>query len=217
MENHPEFETFGVSSFDDFKSKAKGMPDRERNFESLVRNLYHWLGSVNGADSRWVGDKTPLNTLNLGTIGRAFPNAKFIYIERDPVDVVQSYLNSGIYENSKDAALRWKTSSKGWARFKKSKASSDLIEVRYEDLVASPGEIVEAIGTQFSIPEREQKQAFESSVLGDVGLRSHHANVNKSPTTSSIGKGRKEISADDLIAVRRVLGSLPRRRGYDEI
>lgn len=217
LENHPEFETFSVSSFDDFRLDAKVMTDRERTFESLISALYHWLGSVNGVGSRWVGDKTPLNTLNLGIIGKAFPSAKFIYLERDPVDVVRSYLNSGIYENSKDAAQRWKTSFNAWTRFSKSKASSDLIEVRYEQLVATPDEIVEAIGRQFSIPERDQKKVFESSALGDVSLRTHHANVNKPPMTSSIGKGRKEISADDLAVVRGVLGSLPERRGYREV
>lgn len=217
LENHPEFETFGVSSFDDFRLKAKGMPDNERTFENLISTLYHWLGLINGVDSRWAGDKTPLNTLNLGIIRKAFPSAKFIYLERDPVDVVQSYLNSGIYQNSKDAALRWKISLKAWTRFRKSKASSDLIELRYEEFVAAPDQFVDAIGRQFSIPEREQKQAFESLALGDVGLRAHHANVNKPPMTSSIGKGRKEISADDLRVVRRVLGRLPERRGYHKV
>lgn len=217
LENHPEFETFGVNSFAGFKQKAKEIPESERTFENLISAFYLWLGSVHGVDSRWVGDKTPLNTLNLGTIGKAFPNAKFIYLERDPVDVVQSYLDSGIYEKASEAALRWKTSLNAWSRFKKSKASSDVIEVRYEELVTSPDEILEAIGHQLSIPERGQSQAFESSALGDVGLRAHHANVNKSPMTSSIGKGREEISIDDLATVRTVLGRLPERRGYREI
>lgn len=214
LENHPEFETFGVTSFEDFSATAKKMPDNEQTFESLISALYRWLGSANGVESRWVGDKTPLNALNLGIIAKAFPKAKFIYLERDPVDVVQSYLNSGIYKNAKDAAVRWKISLKAWEQFSKNKSNSNMIEVRYEDLVTTPEAVLDAIGCQLSIPEREERQIFEPSALGDVDIRPHHSNVNKSPMTSSIGKGRKEISPEDLGVLRRILRKLPESRGY---
>ncbi|WP_420554888.1 sulfotransferase family protein [Neptuniibacter marinus] len=217
IENHPEFNTFGVKSLRGFKKEAKEWKSSEQTYLNLIVGLYQWLAINNNCDSLWVGDKTPLNTLNLGLLNKAFPNAKFIFLERDPVDVIQSYLASGIYDNAIDASLRWQRSLTAWLRFKKIKHKSDLIELQYERLVTNHDSVLEEIGKQFLLPERDRGKGFELSSLGDVLSRSHHSNVKNAPSTGSIGKGRVTIKEGDLKSARKVLGKLPQKRGYSSL
>jgi hypothetical protein len=217
LENHPEFETFGIDSVSEFKVAAKKWPVDQQSFLDLIKGLYKWLGEKSNAPGNWLGDKTPLNTLNLGILHNAFPKAKFIFLERDPVDVVQSYLEAGLYQNAGDAADRWRRSLKCWQSFRKLKSEKDFLELRYEDLVADPIAALEKIGNQFCIPERKEEKKIEPTALGDVGSRQHHSNVQNTPSTTSIGKGRTSISAENLRSVRKALGSLPQGRGYEKI
>jgi hypothetical protein len=217
LENHPEFETFGVDSVLEFKVAAKEWPVDQQSFIDLIDGMYRWLGEKNKVVGQWVGDKTPSNTLSLGILHWAFPKAKFIFLERDPIDVVQSYLKASLYQNAEDAAERWRKSLKFWQSFIKLKPEKDLFELRYEDLVANPTEVLGKVGKQFAIPERTEKKQFDSTVLGDVGSRRLHSNVQNAPSTTSIGKGRTSISDDNLRSVRKVLGSLPQGRGYQKI
>lgn len=217
LENHPEFETFGVDSLKEFQEVAKGWSVADRSFLNLIIGLYKWLALRNSSSCAWVGDKTPLNTFSLGILNKAFPEAKFIFLERDPVDVIQSYLKSGIYKNALDAAKRWRKSLIHWQRFKKIKNKDDLIEIRYEKLVSDSDAVLDEIENRFSLPKRDEIKIFDSSSLGDVGLRFHHCNVQNAPSTTSIGKGRATISAENLKVIRSVLGNLPQERGYQKI
>ncbi|MCK0743690.1 sulfotransferase family protein [Chromohalobacter nigrandesensis] len=217
LENHPEFETFGVDSLSDFKVLAKKWRSDQQSFVNLIEGLYRWIGEQNSVTGQWVGDKTPLNTLSLGVIHWAFPKAKFIFIERDPVDVVESYLKAGLYQNAEDAAKRWKNSLKYWERFKKLKSDQDSLEFRYEDLVANPSLALERVSEKFAIPERSEEKQMAPNSLGDVGARQHHSNVQNAPSTVSIGKGRKSMAVENLYTIRKVLGKLPQSRGYKKI
>lgn len=217
LENHSEFETFNVKSFADFKAMAKNWPEDNQTFVELVKGLYRWLGNQHDVPCQWVGDKTPLNTLNLGLLNWAFPNAKFIYLERDPVDVVQSYLNAGIYKTASEAAERWRNSVRSWESFKKLKMNKDFLEFKYEKFVVNPEELIEKISDSFFIPKRKIKIKLSNLQLGDVGVRDHHSNVPDAPSSKAIGKGRKNISAENLDAMLSVLGELPQKRGYEKL
>jgi len=217
LENHPEFSTFGIESFYDFKCVAKKWPEEKQTFVDLIESLYRWLGESNNIKSQWVGDKTPLNTLSLGMINLGFPNAKFIYLERDPVDVVQSYLDTGLYQNAESAAQRWLVSLKSWRSFKRIKKEEDCFELRYEDLVTNPSVLLDEIGNKFAIPQRDAERHFERSALGDVGVYDHHSNVLNVPSATSIGKGRARVTQQDLKIIRKVLGRAAKGRGYPKI
>lgn len=220
LEYQHEFETFGIASLSPFALDAKEWPVDKRSFQDLIINLYKWMASLHGRHVEWVGDKTPLNTLNLGLINRAFPRAKFVFMERDPVDVVASYLNAGIYSSPSEAAERWVKSYLAWEGFSKLKPSTDIIEIKYEDLVSDSSQCITDIGNKFHIPLGDEKKIranAKDSFLGDVGMRLHHSNVLKAPSSSSIGKGRSNMDPVGLSCVRNVIGNLAVMRGYKKI
>jgi hypothetical protein len=65
----------------------------QSEFDELVRSfILQRLGARADARTRWIGDKTPGYTRDLGQLHRLFPEAKIIHIVRDPRDVVVSRL-----------------------------------------------------------------------------------------------------------------------------
>jgi len=120
IEFHPEFSTFGIDTLREFSIQAKKYSKEKQQVGTLIVELYSWFAAKKGRSSVWVGDKTPLNTMNLGLLKSLIPNAVYIYIERDGVDVCSSYIKSGIYSELTEAANRWVSSRKAWQSFKKS-------------------------------------------------------------------------------------------------
>ena len=219
LEYHPEFYTFNISSLYPFSQEAKKWPEEERKFSNLINRLYHWIGRESGINAQWVGDKTPLNALSLGIIGKAFPESKFIFLERDPVDVVSSYLDTGIYSSAEGAALRWLKSYIAWNKFIKNKDENSTLEIKYEDMVIDTGKVISEIGRKFKIPAITSDRLAGGLNLGDVDVHKHHSNVINPPVVTSIGKGRKSISKENLEKIRKVLGDkdIPQSRGYEKV
>ena len=55
----------------------------------------------------------------------------------------------------------------------------------------------------------------DTSMLGDVNYKKHHANLSTPISTKSIGKWKNTLSEVDLSAVSGVLGSTATTYGYD--
>lgn len=214
LENHATFADFRVADLDEFRAEAKAWPESAQSFADLITGLYAWIGKRQGIDASWVGDKTPAYTMELGLLHWAFPRAKFVYLERDPVDVVQSYLEAGLYGTADEAAMRWRRSLGCWQDFRRLKPAGEILELRYEDLVRDPEGQLDVLAERFGLPRRSDRLALDLDRLGDVAAHDHHANAVRPVTTSSIGKGRARISEDDLRIVRRMLSDLPARRNY---
>lgn len=198
FEYQQEFDKFPVESLRQFAIRAKKWPlNNKRDVGKLVVELYRYLGEASGQKTEWVGDKTPLNILNIGLINWLFPMGNFIYIKRDGVDVVNSYVKSGLYGNYEEAAERWISSGKIWRRFRRKLKSKRFIEISYEELVESPSEIVNKISIQFGFPKRNIELNI-SQDMGDVNALRHHEKVMNKVDMSSIGKGRKVVTINDL-------------------
>jgi hypothetical protein len=217
LEYHSEFSTFGVPSLSPFAQEAKRWKAGKKNFYVLIDGLYRWLGGQSRVNTAWIGDKTPLNTLNLGILRKGFPKSKFVYIERDPVDVVYSYLDSGIYTEAKKASERWVKSAVAWSNFRRLHGEENCLEIKYEDLVQEPSAKIALIAETFGIPEIPTNRSVRSSDLGDVEIYSHHANVVKPPSMDSIGKGRRQASDSILKEIGSVVGKFSEKRGYLKI
>ena len=200
FEYYPEFETFGIDSLRKFAIGAKSWPKNERSIGLLLSRLYFWIASKKGLDVLAVGDKTPLNTMNLGLLDRILPKAKYIYIERDGVDVAVSYVKAGIYENIVDAATRWKDSKCAWRAFRKNLAIERYCEVRYESLVTEPERVLEEIIGCLALPRRNENENV-TRVLGDIVMTPHLTKVLSPVNTHSIGAGRKWLSESDAMLV----------------
>jgi hypothetical protein len=99
---------------------------------------------------RW-GDKTPLYLLHMGTIQQLLPEARFIHLIRDGRDVALSF--EGLWfgpQTVEEAAKRWVT----WIEKARAQAVKldGYMEVRYEDMVATPESTLKRICAGFDLP-----------------------------------------------------------------
>jgi|SRR5690554_2055685 len=213
---HPEFKWMGGCDLSGLAVEAKGWPKAKRKVDILIIEIYRKMASFSGSDAKALGDKTPLNTLHLNGVDKLLPGARYIYIYRDGVDVVDSYVRSGIYKGHSQAAKRWVNSIKAWRKAKDRLASNRYVEVRYEDLVKEPEKVINDLIGRLLLPKRSTPiDVLE--ILGDVTSLDHHANATRPPSPNSIGKGRQNIPKDKIQNVAKILNKELLSCGYEAL
>jgi hypothetical protein len=214
FEFYPEFETFNIS-LRPLAQELKTAPIGNRNLAFILNRFYRYCGQQMGSDCERWGDKTPLNTFYLERITSVFPDAQFIHLLRDGCDVVSSYVEAGIYESYQGAAERWSKSVKLAEHFIARRPGSG-VTVKYEYLVANPDDALKTLCLFLGIDLEPQmlEETTGSLKMGDVEMRSHHANVLNPISTKSIGKGRALLSGKDKSAIQNIIGDQLESLGY---
>jgi hypothetical protein len=129
------------------------------------KELADWYGqqylkSQNNPTGRWF-DKTPQNVYGVLLIKAYYPNAKFIHIVRNPLNVVASLVEGKVMpaQTLRAAISTWLESVMILAQFSQL-AGSSLFEVSYENLVADTitclSECLEYIGEDPRLANFEQ-------------------------------------------------------------
>lgn len=93
-----------------------------------------------------VIEKTPLHVLHLDQIGASFPDARFVHVLRDPLDVVSSWLVAPFAHTRSvtDYARAWAETVQA-ARTYSQRQPSRLLTIRHEDLVRDAEAVVRAM------------------------------------------------------------------------
>jgi hypothetical protein len=127
---------------------------------------------------RWI-DHTPLYTLIVGALARAFPGASFIHILRDGRDVVNSMINFGDSRPNPEMAqfakarIAWATDMGGACETWRDHVEAGMdfcagnadraMLVRYEDLVAAPEETFRTIHDFLGVADEKRPARFLAS------------------------------------------------------
>ncbi len=188
----------------------------------VARALYN--GRLRDAGKRVLVDKTPRYYHILEYIDRVFPQATYVWIKRNPVDVAASYMKTwGVdvptalrNDPGSPAALDFLVGLPRIAAF--AGANPDkVVTIAYEDLVRNPQEVIapvyERLGLETAgVPERPAETIFEykASHLGDRKIL-ESAGVH----TKSVGAGVRELSHEQLATLYGAVGgSTLRSMGY---
>ncbi|WP_251963092.1 sulfotransferase family protein [Salinibacter ruber] len=190
--------------------------EEKQTLPFLIDRIYRFHGEKSGADfSRW-GDKTPMNVRFLNEISALFPDAKFINLVRDGVDVVHSWAQLPDYHDLTSPSHRWKTAIDKADEFQKSYPDK-LITVRYENLVSQPEEIARRV-FEFIEADYPGAAAFEFEHTEEMQTAKdieHYQNVFGPITTENIGKGRRNLSRRDKERIDAIIGDLLVSKGYE--
>jgi protein-tyrosine sulfotransferase len=190
-------------------------PPDKRSCAFMIDRLYRTHARVHSAElTRW-GDKSPYNSFHLDAIHRTFPDAQFIHLVRDGCDVVYSMLDSGLFDDAESAARRWVDSVAAVGRFAR-RHPSEVIEVRYEQLVSRPAEVIEDLCNFLDVDPVEEMlhSEFVAVSMGDVPLRAHHRRAWEPVSPSSVGLGRRELPREDRRRIAPIVDTVLERMGY---
>jgi len=217
IEYHKEFKTFNIESLRELAEDLVDTPKDERSLSKIITEFYKFYANEKYPSYEIIGDKTPSNTLYINEIHKIFPQSKFIHIIRDGVDVVYSYLQSGIYDNCIDAACRWKYSVKTVNKFQK-KFPHLVKVVRYEEFVNNVDQTYKDILNYLGINDDANKiNKVKNIDFGDIPHHKHHKKVLKKVDDKSINKGRINMSNEMKAKISSILNNILLDNGYKTV
>ena len=213
FEDCKEFYTWEID-ITDAQKRLENISDSKRTLSNIFDELFCTYTEKHSPGSKIWGDKTPMNTLYLDWIGTVFPRSKFIHIIRDGRDVASSYLKMERYDTILAAANRWINSIESAQSFG-SKIKENYIEIRYEELVTKPEEVIKDTCDFLDIDYDSKMLDHTKQVkkLGDTD-KEHHSNLSKPISSDSVGKWRNNLSESDQESITKLLHKHLQRLGY---
>ena len=213
FEDCKEFYTWEID-ITDVQKRLEDIADSKRTLSNIFDELFCTYAEKHSPGSKIWGDKTPMNTLYLDWIGTVFPRSKFIHIIRDGRDVASSYLKMERYDTILEAANRWINSIELAQSFG-SKIKENYIEIRYEELVTKPEEVIKDTCDFLDIDYDSKMLDHTKQVkkLGDTD-KEHHSNLSKPISSDSVGKWRNNLSESDQESITKLLHKHLQRLGY---
>lgn len=137
--HHREIDQIAEPEFAELLARSTSRADLYRRYMAA------FVQRQKPAARRWF-DKTPQNVFGVAIAANEIPEARFVHIVRDPVNVVSS-LRIGKVLKIKElegACSYWNESASILDTLRRAYPDR-LLEVRYEDLVARPQEFIERI------------------------------------------------------------------------
>lgn len=148
-----------------------------------------------GKNVHLIGDKNPQYCLNTATLRRIFPEAKFVFITRDPRDQVDSMLKVN-FERKDPVALACRWSYINNAVLKQmNKAPEKFLHLKYEDLLRDPEarliEVCAFLNIPFELGLTSTAEKAKSLVKDKRLIRDHHASLVKPVDVGMVELWRK--------------------------
>ena len=166
---------------------------------------------------RWA-EKTPLNVLCFEWVLERFPQARLVHVVRDGRDVVCSMRQhpdrrwvDGVEVKElrpqpvEDYMRRWVRDTEAGIALR---GDARYIEIRYEELVEDPERILSEMLGALDEPWLPELLVERTPKGGGP------AHANSRITTSSVGRWRQDLTADERAKVHAIGGALLTRLGY---
>lgn len=230
--NHPE----ASPAWPDFEIRAdefRHALDRIVPF-SIAEGFraFYRLYAARFGKSRW-GDKTPIYCLNIETIRRMLPEARFIHIIRDGRDVALSLRGMWFSPGPEieTQAAYWRQYVDAGRRSGLGRA--DYLEVRYEDLIMNTRETIERVCVFLDLdfdtsmlsfhtrtPERlkEHKGRVTESgatIMTQAERLRQQQRTTQPPDVSRLGVWKRDMTADERERFEAAAGDLLSELGYE--
>lgn len=166
--------------------------------------------------ARYWGQKTPRFVRYGDLLKRAYPTAKFINVLRDPRAVVNSLVRSNVHSsNVYYGAKRWLNDVNA-GRQLKAAYPDDVLDVRYEDLVADTETVLRNICDFLGLPFDAAMLDYHRTGTADYGgyHEQIHARLNAPPSQDRIEAWRDKLTADEIALIESICAPLMTELGY---
>ena len=192
-----------------------------RNGGDFIRVVMDSVARSQGAPRWAVYD--PDNVVRVARVKRDLPNALFVHIIRDGRDIALSLKKMGGFaplpwdrnrtESLVATALYWQWMvRKGRAGGRKFPA--DYIEVRYEDLITNPREVLGKLGG--FIDHDLDYDRIQRASLGRLSeTNSSFREEGRGETLNPLGRWKERLAHADVAAIEATVGDCLRENGYE--
>jgi hypothetical protein len=201
---------------------------REEAFERLMQarpTLGSFLGTplVMRAEAqgkpRW-GDKRPSYAARMHVVWSCFPSAIFVNVVRDPRACMASMRRLGWWNGGVVPAIElWERSVTTVSRWREKLADDQLLEVKFEELVAAPGSVLAQV-TQFAglaSGDEVIAQMLRYSERREPLDQRYHALLSKPPDPTRTTAWQNELKPAEIALVEAAAGSLMAELGYEPV
>lgn len=156
-----------------------------------------------------------LNIPSVKSTKNYFPNAHYVYILRDPRDVVSSHFERGFKRTVNEICDAWNNYLEQFEKFHDKNPSISAI-IRYEDLVSDSVTSIHNIFEVLPVSVDEQIFTFYKS-KASVHQTGHPnaENLKKNFFTTSINRWKNSIQTEDLDMIIKKCGSNMTKYKYD--
>lgn len=181
---------------------TNGLVTKQVSYQEIMTSIFRRYAHKKGKnDVLIVGEKSPLNTHFIPTLYPEYEHSKYIFLVRDPRDVVASYakVEGHPAQDPSYAMWKWKDSLRMMRYLRK--RGANVLLLKYEDLVKHP---TTQMNNVLEFLEVEPKSGLldlngEADNLGVSDLQ-HHQNLKNPINVNSIGKW-KEVLDDSTVAL----------------
>lgn len=217
-----------VTCYKRFSRLGIGIPVAARlaadapTFADFVRRLFDELARLQG--KRSAGEKDPEYVRRMPLLGRLFPETRFVHIVRDGRDVALSTLAWVTPQRFLGQLELWRTEPVGvcalwWRRQVLAGLRGRLeigpdrcLELRYEDLVRSPGPLADGLAGFLGLaPSDAMLEYHLGRTRPDAGLPSKDRWL---PPTPGLRDFRQGLAADEVQLFEALAGDLLEACGY---
>lgn len=191
-------------------------------YADICRTVYYSYKSIfPKTDINLLADKNPGYAIYTKRICKIFPEARFIYINRDYRDNYVSIKEVGFdLPIPSLSAQKWKyfyRTFKNCAREKPGK----YLYLRYEDLVTRPLEVMEQVCSFAGIPYDEKMFSFHerqtdfSRLYNPFVLSNIHRQISTPVNQSRLGIWKEKLTSREINLLDSTVGRMASEAGYE--
>jgi len=186
--------------------------------EPYARALQAW--AAHHGKQRW-GEKTPGNLFYVDLIYDMFPEARFIYMMRDPRAGVDSMNRSVLFSGDTviNALNRLKYMQDGLAKLQTAVPNEQRTVLKYEELVAHPEPTIQAlcafIGEDFE-PQMLDFHRNAEQYMNPRAVEEFNQAATRPIQKSKIDAWRQNLSQDDIAMVEWICEDSMREFSYEK-
>ncbi len=168
---------------------------------------------------RW-GDKRPLYAARIAAVWDLFPNAHFVNVIRDPRACVASIRKLGWYYGHIPPAVElWERSVKAVDSWRRRLADDQLLDVRFEDLLADPdaslARVAQFIGVAADGGAVESMLRYHEH--REPRSERYHANVSRPLDAARTSAWADVLDTAEVAFVEEATQPLMERYGYERV
>jgi hypothetical protein len=168
---------------------------------------------------RW-GDKRPKYAARMNAVWNLFPNTHFVNVVRDPRACVASMRKLGWYDGSIAPAVElWERSLNTTNAWRQKLAADQLLEVKYEELIADPEPTLARVAafSGLTAGEGALKEMLDYHKRKETRSERYHANVARPLDPSRVSSWSEALQPAEVAFVEKATGALMLQYGYDPV